>query len=247
MVRAIQRAKPKAKKSTKVAPAYIWGGPQDEAERMFIDCFAGGIAWDVETTGLGPQAEITEIALVRIHDGVKLFESRVRPNKAKMEEEAQRITGITDAMLKKAPYWQDIEEELLLIIGNSRLVAWSGERVGDKPFDARMAAQSHIAAGLGPVTETFFLTSNIKWYHRAYRQKAYGDKLHSSIRGGLERALKIEGKEFTGRQHGARVDAEAVAAVVRACLNIEGAKGDEQSVVGINVDTGTEEGGWDGS
>lgn len=207
----------RAKKPSKVAPVYIWGGAQDEAERVFIDAYAGGIAYDVESTGLGPQAEVTEIALVQICTGTKLFESRVRPAVAKMEEEAQRITGISDAMLKSAPSWLDIEEELLAIIGNSMLVAWSGERPGDRPFDSRLCAQSHEAAGLGKADLFFMATVNIKPYHRAYRQVAYGNRLHSSVRGGLDRALLIEGLKYEGKSHGALVDAMAVAAVVKAC------------------------------
>lgn len=214
----------RAKKPSKVAPVYIWGGAQDEAERVFIDAYAGGIAYDVESTGLGPQAEVVEIALVQICTGVKLFESRVKPTRARMEEEAQRITGITDAMLKSAPSWLDIEEELLAIIGNSMLVAWSGERPGDRPFDSRLCAQSHEAAGLGKADLFFMQTTNIKPHHRAYRQVAYGNRLHSNVRGGLDRALLIEGLEYEGRSHGALVDSMAVAAVVKACLSLDGNK-----------------------
>lgn len=222
MVRRIVSKKvTKKPKPSRVAPVYLWGAQQDEAERVFIDAFAGGIAYDVESTGLGPQAEVTEIALVQICTGVKLFESRIKPTKAKMEEEAQRITGISDAMLKSAPSWLDIEEELLAIIGDSMLVAWSGERPGDRPFDSRLCAQSHEAAGLGKADLFFMSTTNIKPHHRALRQAAYGNRLHSSVRGGLDRALLIEGLKYEGRSHGALVDAMAVAAVVKACLAIE--------------------------
>ena len=219
MVRHPRKSPAKPKSKTAV-PVIIWGGEQDEAERLFIDCYAGGIAYDTETTGLTVNDEVTEIALVRIHDGEVLFESRVRPHKARMSEEAQHITGISDAMLKKAPYWEELEPELLRIIGDQRLVAWSGERVGDRPFDSRLCQQSHDAAGLGHVDQPFFHTNNIKYYHRRLRQKAYLTGVAKDVRGGLARAMAIEGLQWTGKQHGALVDAKAVAAVVKACLHI---------------------------
>lgn len=217
--------------------SFIWGPEQDEAELVLRHAYAGGIAYDTETTGLTDRDEVTEIALVRICDGVKLFESRVRPHWARMSDQASRVTGITDRDLKKAPYWEDIEGELLAIIGDARLVAWSGERYGDRPFDSRLCEQSHIAAGLPPVLQPWMQTLNIKPYHRALRQKAYGMGLYSSIRGGLGRAVAIEGLEFTGAQHGALVDAVAVAAVVRACQRLE----EEASVEGQQEPEAAEE------
>lgn len=213
---------PRKAAKPKQQPVIVWGPEQDEAERLFIDCYAGGVAYDTETTGLTINDEVTEIALVRIHDGEVLFESRVRPHKARVSEEAQYITGISDAMLKKAPYWEELEPELLRIIGNQRLVAWSGERVGDRPFDSRLCQQSHDAAGLGHVDQPWFHTNNIKYHHRKFRQKAYLTGVAKDVRGGLARAMAIEGLQWTGKQHGALVDAKAVAAVVKACLNVGG-------------------------
>ena len=219
MVRRIVAKKPNKKpKPSKVTPVYIWGADQDEAEQAFIHAYAGGIAYDTETTGLTSTDEVTEIALVQICTGIKLFESRVRPHKAKVSQKAEEITGITDAMLKKAPYWEEIEEELLLIIGDAMLVAWSGEIPGEWPFDSRLCGQSHEIAGLGKPDQFFFHTSNIKRHHWALRQQQYGDL--RVPKKGLANAMRVEGLEFQGREHGALTDALAVAAVVRA-VNIK--------------------------
>ena len=56
---------------------------------------------DTETTGLGDEAEICEIAVIR-QDGSVVLDTLVRPT-GKISEDATRVHGITDADVRDAP------------------------------------------------------------------------------------------------------------------------------------------------
>jgi hypothetical protein len=61
------------------APAATFGPEQERALAEIEQLYAHGAAWDTETTGLGEQAEIWEVAVYDILDGGLLFESFVQP------------------------------------------------------------------------------------------------------------------------------------------------------------------------
>ena len=95
---------------------------------------------DTETTGLGPSAEIVEIAVVD-HDGSLLYESLVKPRGA-MEPEAQRVHKITPEMLKDAPGWVDIWPQLESVLAGRTIGVYNAE------FDLRLMKQSHMRSWL---------------------------------------------------------------------------------------------------
>jgi len=90
---------------------------------------------DTETTGLDIRAEIIEIGVLD-HDGNVLLNTLVRPTRS-IPFEAQRIHGISDAMVQGAPGWPEVWPLVKAVI--------SGRYVGiyNADFDIRMMKQSH--------------------------------------------------------------------------------------------------------
>ena len=82
------------------------------------------IALDVETTGLNDDSEIIEIGLVVVENGeiIREWQSLVKPQKP-IPKDISIMTGITPSMVKDAPRWADIEDELLSIIEGKMLLA----------------------------------------------------------------------------------------------------------------------------
>ncbi len=69
---------------------------------------------DLETTGTGATSDrITEIGIVRIHDGaiVEEWSSLVNPE-VKIPQEIQALTGITDGMVKHAPTFAELADQV---------------------------------------------------------------------------------------------------------------------------------------
>lgn len=65
---------------------------------------------DIETTGLNPKRDrIIEIAATKYEDGVEVaqFQTFVNPG-IELDERIVELTGITDEMIKDAPYIQDV-------------------------------------------------------------------------------------------------------------------------------------------
>ena len=95
---------------------------------------------DTETTGLGPNAEIVEIAVVDT-DGSLLFESLVKPRGA-MEPDAMRVHKITPEMLQGAPGWGDIWSQVEATLTGRVIGVYNAE------FDLRLMKQSHTRSWL---------------------------------------------------------------------------------------------------
>mgnify|MGYP001767628750 CR=1 FL=1 len=95
---------------------------------------------DTETTGLGPNADIVEIAIVD-ETGSLLFESLVKPRSA-MEPDAQRVHKITLEMLQDAPGWVDIWPQIEAVLRGRAIGVYNAE------FDLRLMKQSHTRSWL---------------------------------------------------------------------------------------------------
>lgn len=81
---------------------------------------------DTETTGLNHNAgdRIVDIACVELINHVqtgKVYQTYINPQKD-MNEEAQRITGIDNDFLKDKPLFEDIVDEFLDFVKDSKLV-----------------------------------------------------------------------------------------------------------------------------
>ena len=94
---------------------------------------------DTESTGIGKEDQIIEIALVDL-DGEVVFESLVRPSIA-IHPDAQAIHQILPEELAEAPTFSEIVPQLRKVIGDKALVAFNYE------FDIRMIRQSLLAEG----------------------------------------------------------------------------------------------------
>ena len=80
---------------------------------------------DLETTGASARGDrITEVGLIRVHDGVEVEEwsQLVNPG-ISIPPEIQRLTGITNQMVARAPRFEEIAVQLLERVGESVLVA----------------------------------------------------------------------------------------------------------------------------
>lgn len=80
---------------------------------------------DIETTGSGPQSgRITEVAVV-LHDGkrtVREYQQLINPG-VPVPPYITRITGITDDMLRDAPRFEEVSEELYEVLSGNIFVA----------------------------------------------------------------------------------------------------------------------------
>ncbi|MFA9221314.1 MAG: PolC-type DNA polymerase III, partial [Sediminibacterium sp.] len=80
---------------------------------------------DIETTGgRAEQGSITEIAIL-LHDGEKVvdaYQTLINPEK-RLPPFVVQLTGITDAMLKRAPVFEDVADEIYDLLKDAVFVA----------------------------------------------------------------------------------------------------------------------------
>lgn len=110
---------------------------QGQAQRIL---HSRPIYLDTETTGLGPEAEIVEIAVLDT-DGSLLFESLVRSS-SPIPPDATQIHGITTAMVAQAADWRGVWPEVAPILADRPIAIYNAE------FDQRMMRQAHRRASL---------------------------------------------------------------------------------------------------
>jgi DNA polymerase III epsilon subunit-like protein len=91
---------------------------------------------DTETTGLGEDAEIIEIAVINMR-GEVLLDTLVKPTKP-VPPEVTEINHITNEMVADAPAWRDVFPKVLDIISHHKWLAWNSG------FDARMLEQTCV-------------------------------------------------------------------------------------------------------
>ena len=81
------------------------------------------IIFDTETTGLNPYGndEILQIAILN-GKGEELFSSYIKPDMRKTWTKAAEVNGITPRMVKDAPHFSDVEEEIQNIFNNADVI-----------------------------------------------------------------------------------------------------------------------------
>lgn len=95
---------------------------------------------DTESTGLGPLAEIVDVALVS-GDGTVLFDSFVRPS-CPIPPEASAIHGIHDHHVIGAPRWEEVAPYLAAVLSGARVVVYNAR------FDSGLINQCCKRCGL---------------------------------------------------------------------------------------------------
>lgn len=101
---------------------------------------ANALILDTETTGLGDDAELVELAVIDCA-GAVLLDTLVRPS-GPVPAEAAAIHGITDAMLADAPTWSEIHARFCGLVEGRQVVIYSRE------FDTRVITQTARRYGL---------------------------------------------------------------------------------------------------
>lgn len=91
---------------------------------------------DVETTGLGVEAAVVEIAAVEADSGRVLLNTLVSPDGVAMEQRAQAVHGITQKEAAGAPTWPQVWPRLQALVGDRLLIAYNA------PFDRRVIGQA---------------------------------------------------------------------------------------------------------
>ena len=96
---------------------------------------------DTETTGLGKNDEIIQLAVTDV-EGHALFNEKIKPTKRKrINPAAVDIHGITMASLKDCPTFLDLKKPLKKAIGRKKIIAYNAD------FDMRLYKQTWQLAG----------------------------------------------------------------------------------------------------
>ena len=90
---------------------------------------------DTETTGTGPNDSIIEISVID-HNSNVLVDSLVKPV-GKISAGARAVHGITDEIVKDAPRWDSVWEQVEAEINGRAVGIYNAE------FDLRLMRQSH--------------------------------------------------------------------------------------------------------
>ncbi len=95
---------------------------------------------DTETTGLGPGAEIIDLAVVDVHGNV-LIDTLIAP-RSPIPPETTRVHGIVDQDVIGAPAWFEVYPTLAPLLRQRPVVVYNAE------FDRRMIANCCAAGGI---------------------------------------------------------------------------------------------------
>lgn len=108
--------------------------------RTFLKSGHDFIVLDTETTGLGRDAEIVQIALLW-SNGVTLLDTLVKPVKP-IPADATAIHGISDATVASAPTWATVRQQVLDLIRGKHVVVYNAT------YDRKLMHQSDDALAL---------------------------------------------------------------------------------------------------
>lgn len=176
----------------------------------------GLIILDTETTGLGDDDEIVEIAIIN-QDGDVLIDTLVKPSRP-VPDDVVKIHGISNAMLEDAPGWGVVAPLIAreVIPTCPHIVIWN------KEFDIRLIEQTdrihlpEVATLLGP----FFLTTHnsthcaqIDYMQRYGQRKPDGTLKRQSLAAACE---QLDIMYDWGLAHRALYDCQLTLKVIKA-------------------------------
>ena len=149
---------------------------------------------DVETTGIGNNAEIVEVALVGAR-GDTLLDAIVRPRTAPSPG-ASRLHGLSADILGRAPRFDEIYGNLTDLLTGQTVVAYNAK------FDLQAIEHTCHIAGLSPIS--------CKWECAMVRYEQWRG-FHAS----LATACEVESIITTAPRHRALPDAQLVWRLIR--------------------------------
>lgn len=158
---------------------------------------------DTETTGLGYNAQIIELALADAAGHVH-FETKMKPT-IPIEPDASAIHGIDEAALTSAPAWPEVAHRVKELVAGRIVVIFNAE------FDSRMVYQTCTA--FGESTDWWkAVETRCAMYLAA---KAFGPtNRYGTI--SLSTATSIAGVTWTGAAHSATADTLATVDLVNS-------------------------------
>ncbi len=169
---------------------------------------ADAVILDTETTGLHPEWDDELLSLVIVDaDGRSLLHSLVRPRRHEAWPQAQRVNGISPAMVRDAPTADELNEVVSSLLSDEHVVVGFNLR-----FDLKFLLRE------GVITQSPQVTFDVM---REYA-RAHPRRIGRSSRGWtrLEEVARHYGIAFS--PHDALEDARATAACFRALLGDEG-------------------------
>lgn len=162
---------------------------------------AGAVVLDVETTGLGDDAEVIEVSVSDL-DGNIILESLVRPTRP-IPAEATAIHGITDEDVANAPTWAEVHDDFCLVTAGVPVVIYNAN------YDVRVLAQTAAVVGL----PSFELDARCAMLLYA---NWYGERKENGRLRWQKLAVAAEQCGFAmDLAHRAAADCQATAAIVR--------------------------------
>lgn len=168
---------------------------------------ASAVFLDTETTGIGPGAEVVDLAVVRL-DGTVVLDTLIKPRRP-IPADASRIHGIYDRDVAGAPSWEQVFPLLLDAIGHRRVVVYNAD------YDQGVITGCCRACGLNlPLS---------RWECAMKAYAAYAGEPSTHSRGGyrwfkLDQAARAFGIRPGG--HRALADAEACRRLVHSLANV---------------------------
>ena len=152
------------------------------------------LVMDVETTGLGPEAEVVEAAIIG-NRGDTLFDAVVRPHTAP-EPQASRVHGLDLETLRNEPRFDQIYGMLAQLLTGRTVVAYHAQ------FDRHVLAHTCRVAGLPEIDCT--------WECAMHRYEQW-----RGFRTSLATACEVEAIVAIGPHHRALPDARLVWNLIR--------------------------------
>ena len=149
---------------------------------------------DVETTGLGLEAEVVEAAIIG-NRGDTLFDAMVRPH-APPEPKASKVHGLDGEALRNQPRFGQIYEKLMELLTPRTVIAYNAE------FDRHVLAHTCQRSGLPQIECT--------WECAMLRYEQW-----RGFRASLVTACEIESIVANGPHHRALPDALLVWNLIR--------------------------------
>ena len=115
------------------------------------------VVFDLETTGMGENDRITEIAAVKIIDGKisQLFTTLINPN-MKIPSDVTKLTGITNEMVSMSPTFEQIAGDFYKFCHNAILVGHNIIEF-DLPFLSRYSDITHYYYDEHKVEDTLII------------------------------------------------------------------------------------------